>query len=306
MLFNSNMSRGRGRPLVIAALSGLTMSCALVLGIERGELASTPADAAPDAAADDSGQPVPQIEAGSDGATWPKDAAQLFDLVLAANPLAYYPFEDPPSATEVRSRTRDLKASERSGIVRGATLGVTGVRGPSDGAMRADAPRARVDLSWSGIPVEGAQFTIELVLLPREIDPNPRFIIVRHDPSSGVFAYRLLAEGDKLVFERARAGQPPERFYSDQKRTDQKLVKDKWMHVAVTFDGSRLRLLLDGEIVNEVRDVVFDVGGPSASTITIGSRSDDEPPFAGTIDEVAVYDRDIFETVVREHAAVLR
>jgi hypothetical protein len=115
--------------------------------------------------------------------------------------------------------------------------------------------------------------------------------------------YRLTAEGGKLVFHvqeengeggprslMATAGLPPE---------------NSWVHVAGTYDGTRLRLLVNGvEVASTAAG-----GGRLAVTrdpLVIGGKRPADPSagngFHGLIDEVLIYDRALQDRELRQLA----
>lgn len=278
------MHRGRLRFIAIALpLLVSAPSCASVLGLERGELrAEEPTDMS---------DTRPSADAGADGALVLDDA------------LAYYPFEEAAGATRVANRARSTGSeppSARDGAVFGATLGLAGVRSDVDRAMAADAPGARVELTWSRLPGGNEPFSLEVAIAPREIVAEPRTVVAHHDDVGGAFAgYRIVATGSEVALERrATNGQ------TELLRADHSLAANRWTHVAVTYDGGRLRLIVDGVIAEEIRTTRrVDATG---TTLIIGSRGDDELPFAGRIDELAIYARELSDQIVASHAQLLR
>jgi thiol-disulfide isomerase/thioredoxin len=99
--------------------------------------------------------------------------------------------------------------------------------------------------------------------------------------------YRLTAEGGELKFEVAtQAG----RFTAAGPLP----AKDAWAHVAGTYDGKKVRLLVNGA---EIASIAAS-GGPLAVTanpLAIGCKTADNDVehncFRGSIDDVSVYDR---------------
>lgn len=222
-----------------------------------------------------------------------------FASVVAAEPLAYYPLLEFAGEPTVRNWA-SFPPSARVGNVVGATLGLRGVRGSDDRAMSAEDNGARISLSWEGIPTGNEPFTIELVVHPVELDMRPRMIAVHPDPSNVGFAgYRLLAQGTEVSFERVGENGQMEKL-----RADHMLVKGRWSHVATTFDGARLRLFVDGKVIDEFRTTLRVGGG--GEVLAIGASSDDELPFAGYIDEIAVYSKELSPETVLKHAELLR
>lgn len=275
--------------VVVSVLGAVvTAGCAQVLGLERGE----PREDA---------SVVDPIDAG--GSTRPDVTAAYRELILNTKPLAYYRFEETAGARVIENDPRLPNALERNGEARGVTLGLPGARGGVDRAMEAEAPGEHVLLTWPGIPtgVDGAQFSFELVVVPRAIDGELRVIVAHHDsaPGASAFAgYRLYAQNEELVFERATS--KGERALV---RADHALAVDRFTHVAVTFDGGRLRLFVGGVVKEERASFTLDGTG---TTFVVGSRAPEDAPFAGRIDEVAIYGTEIDAAAMQAHAAQIR
>jgi hypothetical protein len=74
-------------------------------------------------------------------------------------------------------------------------------------------------------------------------------------------------------------------------------VNTNWNHVAAAYDGTRMRLYVNGNEVNS-RSASGSLPGSSADFI-IGSQADGSNFFDGTIDEVAVWDRALSPTEIQ-------
>jgi len=257
-------------PLVAAS------GCALVLGLERGELSDADASVgATDAGADD---PLP---------------ARYAAAVLADGPLAYYPFTEPPGAARVANRAPPplgTSARERDGEVAGATLGVEGALGAADRAVGG----ARVDLRWGGLPSGNEPFAIEALVRGRE----GTVVACRDEATADFTGYRLyLANGD-AAFERVAA---------DGTRATVRALgvarADVWTHLVATFDGARMRLVVDGTVADEIRTTVRVPGGGRA--LTVGTERAGAAPFAGSVDELALYGKELAPENIGGHVRSL-
>ena len=76
------------------------------------------------------------------------------------------------------------------------------------------------------------------------------------------------------------------------------LPLQRWSHVTATYDGSRLAagvtLYVDGQAVDQVTELDYSNGGiKTKEPFRIGAGADESSRFFGTIDEVAVYERDL-------------
>lgn len=63
---------------------------------------------------------------------------------------------------------------------------------------------------------------------------------------------------------------------------------NEWIHVAVTYNGSKIKYYENGRMVNSISD---SVSTSSSSTTKIGQRGDDRFYADGAMDEIRVYDR---------------
>lgn len=265
-------------PVVALGVMACAMGCSTVLGLERGELAS------------DAG-PTQTAAPGSSAATYG-------EAVVADGALAYYPLDEPAGAETVRSVVAGQATHERDGSVVGMTLGFDGARGAGDGSAQSQGVEARIDLVWQGVPSGNEPFSIELALRPDALVDEPCIVLSHSDVASGSFAgYRLVVEGATVRFERIGTDG------MDAVRMDKALTPEVWTHVAVTFDGGRLRMIVSGTVADELRTTRHVLG--SGTRLVLGSASIDEIPFGGRLDEVAIYGREIPNEILAAHASRL-
>jgi hypothetical protein len=285
---------GRTRPTIVGACltalaAILAAGCAAVLDLERGELRA------------DGGA------ATEGGASDPERPSRYAAAVLADGPLAYYPFLDPPGAARVANRAAPASGGsprERDGVVAGATLDLEGALGPTDRAIAARSPETRIDLGWNGLPSGNEPFAIELALRAASSSATAAGQVLSHrDDPGGVFTgYRLVVERADIVFERVAAG--GERVAVRALGVLGGSGPTRWTHLVASFDGARMRLIVDGEVADEVRTSIRVPG--TGTTLAIGSARADEPPYDGAIDEVALYKEEIAPEKIATHVKAFR
>ncbi|WP_168200568.1 LamG-like jellyroll fold domain-containing protein [Allokutzneria sp. NRRL B-24872] len=124
----------------------------------------------------------------------------------------------------------------------------------------------------------------------------PQSLIEKYDaPGHRGFVLRLGA-GNKLYAEILGApGQPITEVTGTTTVTP-----GEWHHVAVTFNGSKLAVHLDGRVDAEVKATAPPVAGDSS--LKIGARGDDlNQRLSGWVDEVALYDRELSQREIDSH-----
>jgi len=83
--------------------------------------------------------------------------------------------------------------------------------------------------------------------------------------------------------------------------TSANLDDGNWHHVVGTYDGSTMRVYIDGEEVNSDSTLSGDLSYAEDDIPTIGSRMGSTNFFNGTIDEVRIYDRALSENEISRH-----
>ncbi len=76
------------------------------------------------------------------------------------------------------------------------------------------------------------------------------------------------------------------------------LTLDRWVHVAATYDGSSLRLFLDGEEVERLDGLSGDVP-PALTDFVLGNRADGSAGFIGLIDDLQLYSHALTPSEIR-------
>jgi hypothetical protein len=75
---------------------------------------------------------------------------------------------------------------------------------------------------------------------------------------------------------------------------------NKWHHVIGVYDGSNVKIYIDGEL-KETTPALTGLIKSSGGSVTIGAQSTHNVKFNGSIDEVAIYSRALSPTEILEH-----
>jgi hypothetical protein len=129
-----------------------------------------------------------------------------------------------------------------------------------------------------------APFTLEAWIRPRRLNGHTRRVFSTEasasPPRDGGYLVGVRADG--LVFSRYAAGR------WSTLRTD--VTAGAWQHVAATYDGTTMRLYVNGRLRDE-RASAIDLPPWRTTWFSIGSKSGAYKFFAGGVDEAAVYTR---------------
>ncbi len=241
----------------------------------------------------------PTVDARSDAPSQ-SDAGCLANdyvsSVLADQPLAYWRLDDDAGSTAA-SATGHYDGTYRNGV----TLGASGVLS-GDTAATFDGDGGYVDVGDNLAFLDELPFTVEAWIRPTRIDGAYRGVLSNESPSIAQrFGYLLYVErqpdgGVLSGFERWNGGASnPTVVVND-------VQEAAWTHLVGTFDAT------GGEFfyVNGSQ-VSADLGQPikigTTGTFVIGALNSAATPtfFAGTIDEVAVYDHALSPRCVQAH-----
>ena len=79
---------------------------------------------------------------------------------------------------------------------------------------------------------------------------------------------------------------------------------NRWYHVAFTYDGAKMALYIDGELVRESTQAFGDIAYPDQSTLSLGCYVDDNETgyLQGAIREVRIFDRALTQAEVKASA----
>jgi hypothetical protein len=153
------------------------------------------------------------------------------------------------------------------------------VAGHTGGALDFDGDDDVVTVPSSPSLALGSEMTVEAWVRPTELGDIWRTVALKE--RTGGMCWALYAHD--------RAGAAGHVFTTSELRTKgAALTVNAWTHLAVTYDGSVLALYRDGALVSSAL-----VSGPivtSNGDLKIGGNSIWEEPFAGSIDDLRVYD----------------
>lgn len=78
------------------------------------------------------------------------------------------------------------------------------------------------------------------------------------------------------------------------------IIKNTWHHIVVTYDGSSMKLYLDGNL-DTSKDADGSIEPNSKSVILGASNNKGELPFNGFVDEVRIYSKALTAAQIQEH-----
>ncbi len=188
-------------------------------------------------------------------------------------------------------------AGAQPGTYSSVTLGAPGLTGSSDPAASFGGSSNRVSVSTSSYGFAGTNaFTIEAVIKPNAVDSTSRRIFSSEVLSGGsvVDGYGLWNNGsaNKLQVCRIPGG-------SFDCATTSAASSGVAKHVAATYDGTTLKLYVNGSLVSSTASKAS-IKGPTS--FTIGARSDFAGSWSGVIDDAAVYSRALSGAEIEAHA----
>jgi hypothetical protein len=80
----------------------------------------------------------------------------------------------------------------------------------------------------------------------------------------------------------------------------------QWQHLVATFDGARMRIYMQGELVRVEPDPTTVAVADISAQLVIGKASSGEYSFKGVIDEVAIYEHELGPTAIQRHFEAAR
>jgi hypothetical protein len=212
--------------------------------------------------------------------------------ISVRGPVAAYSFDEGEGET-----VEDLTGDGHTATIEGASWSTQGRYG---GAMEFDASEEDVlkvpdspELDFS------EEFTLEAWVHPSGEESSWAPIIAKQQgggKGAHRYAYWLHEswEGANYPaggFETSTEGQDREAGPSEH------LSENHWTHLAITFDGAKLRLYVDGELVKD--ESTTGMAQLTEGDLQIGGSTEHGDFFNGRIDEVRIYNRALSEQEVR-------
>ena len=191
---------------------------------------------------------------------------------------------------ETSGTTANAGAGAVNGTYTGAhTLGVSGgIAGDANAAVRLAGGYVDMgdNLDFTGT----ASFTLEAWVRPTTIDGTSRRIVSK--AVGGLQGYELYANsGSGLSFQRLAVA-------SDTVTTSAPPL-NSWSHVVATYDGTTMRLYVNGSLANSAASALSLTD--NASAFRVGNSALGTDGWAGDLDDVAVYSGALNATQVENH-----
>jgi hypothetical protein len=235
--------------------------------------------------------PAPHADAPVDVAA--NDAADAMTVdyapvVLADQPVGYYRLGETSGVVAVNQVRADLPGTFVGTVMLGAPGAVPG--DPDTAVAFSYATPGGVDVGdVYDFPVM-APFSIEAWIEPAPDDGHSHIIVSKwHQPTNN-FGYELFLQGETVRFSR-------ELPTAADVVSASGIVAGQYTHVVGTFDGTSLRLYVNGTRQAIAAATVSLADDNNSFEIGTGGNA----PFNGVIDEVAIYDKELPAARVYAH-----
>ena len=209
----------------------------------------------------------------------------LISLVSASDEglVAHYNFDE-----DKENLLRDLSGNVNNGVIYGAKW----IDGISGNALKFDGATDYVDISDSASLDIANAIALEAWIKPSAFTHQYPGIVMKWDWKSGVpwqRSYSMYLSSAKPWFMLSNDG-----AWHDESQLESTtaLSTDTWYHLAFTYDGSVMRVYINGaqDCVKSATLTIWD-GSADVSigaSLTEGAVAADEETFNGTIDEVRI------------------
>ena len=161
--------------------------------------------------------------------------------------------------------------------------GPTWVAGRANGGLRFDASNDFVDLGNAPALNPANAISISAWIRPTSVTLS-QFIVVKDSLPSGRLQYFLRTQSGGRI--RMGIYASSENYFT----TGAVLTPNTWQFVAGVWDGSVIRIYLNGQLVGTSGAVTGSMSDNGVNA-RMGMRQDGYLPFGGTIDEVSIFDR---------------
>ena len=213
------------------------------------------------------------------------------DLVIGNEPMAYWRLGERSGASASDESTFGNDGAYVEPIMRRAEGAIAD---DDDGALTLNGMNGRVELSTLDGFTRGSSFTFEFWVEKPMMGGGPLLELVKPMGAS----LRVQLDGARIVASFLGA--------TDMAATDiatpMDAIGEGFHHIAITYDGSRTRLFVNGAQVAEVsgeREIPVD------GALTLGFRNNMDPmmraSLTGSLDEFAVYDQALSAGTLMQH-----
>ncbi|MFV2069956.1 MAG: LamG-like jellyroll fold domain-containing protein, partial [Pirellulales bacterium] len=208
--------------------------------------------------------------------------------VLGDTPLAYWRLnEGGPTAADSSTSAVVHDGTYENGVFQGARSLLIG-----DLAARFDGSNDRIVVP-DDAELRPAGLTVEALVLPESGIGNGDTVLIKTSTGSWNDGYGLYYNAGKI------------RFFvnnSSSGSVEAPITLDTWSHVVGTYDGSQVRLYVNGTLVNS--RVYTTPLNHSTNSLQIGQGTSSYQTWTGRIDDVAIYDRALTDTEIADHHTV--
>jgi hypothetical protein len=226
--------------------------------------------------------------------TWETRNTTLYSqVVLSDGPASYWKLDEAAGTS----------AADSAGSVTGTyttspTLNQTSmVRDAGTAVSFSDSVQNRVTLGDNYDFTGTASFSIELWMTPTVANTHYRRVVSKEGTGGWWFELNAssVSPANRLYFTRKDSGGG-----NDYLQTAGGLAAGTTYHIVVTYDGSNLRLYVNGALANG--PVASSRSLPNtAAVLTLGNSSATGDPYGGLLDEVAIYTSALSATQVADH-----
>ncbi len=239
---------------------------------------------------------------GEDAPGAGRSALYSSDIPATPDLSSYWRLGEAPGATSAANEVNTAIGTYRNGV----QLGVPGLlTGDSNTAIRLDGVDDEVDVGDRHNRSGASQYSLEAWVVAERFDgAYPRRIMAKElggsGPSYDGYRFMVYQDGDADPARRRRPACERER---DAVREvvvgTTALVAGQRYHLVCTYDGSRLGLLVNGQ--REASVATSTLLPDTTAPLMLGAAARPGRTWAGTLDELALYDRALTDAEVLAH-----